>query len=66
MKKLTSITILERAEGLTVSYTYSTINEEGQITERNVRKSYIVLNEEELKLIKQIKEKVDLKLQTNN
>ena len=66
MKKLTSITILDRAEGVTVSYTYSTINDDGQITERNVRKSYIVLNEEELKLIKQIKEKVDLKLQANN
>ena len=66
MKKLTSITILDRAEGITVSYTYSTINEDGQITERNVRKSYIVLDEEELNIIKQIKEKVDLKLQTNN
>ena len=66
MKKLTSITILERAEGLTVSYTYSKINEDGQITERNVRKSYIVLDEEELNLIDQIKEKVNLKLQANN
>ena len=66
MKKLTSITILDRAEGLTVSYTYSTINEDGQITERNVRKSYIVMNEEEANIIKQIKEKVDLKLQANN
>ena len=66
MKKLTSITILDRAEGITVSYTYSTINEDGQITERNVRKSYIVMNEEELNIIKQIKEKVDLKLQANN
>lgn len=66
MKKLTSITILDRAEGITVSYTYSTINEDGQITERNVRKSYIVMNEEELNIIKQIKEMVDLKLQANN
>ena len=66
MKKLTSITILDRSEGITVSYTYSTINEDGQITERNVRKSYIVMNEEELNIIKQIKEKVDLKLQANN
>ena len=66
MKKLTSITILERAEGLTVSYTYSKIDEEGQITERNVRRSYVVMNEEELELIKQIKEKVNLKLQANN
>ena len=66
MKKLTSITILDRAEGITVSYTYSTINEDGQITERNVRKSYIVMNEEELNIIKQIKENVDLKLQANN
>ena len=65
MKKLTSITILDRAEGITVSYTYSTINEDGQITERNVRKSYIVMNEEELNIIKQIKEKVNLKLQDN-
>ena len=66
MKKLTSITILDRPEGITVSYIYSTINEDGQITERNVRKSYIVMNEEELNIIKQIKEKVDLKLQANN
>ena len=66
MKKLTSITILERAEGVTVSYTYSTINEDGQITERNVRKSYVVLDQEEANLIKQIKEKVNLKLQANN
>ena len=66
MKKLTSITILERSEGLTVSYTYSKIDEEGQITERNVRRSYVVMNEEELELIKQIKEKVNLKLQANN
>ena len=66
MKKLTSITILERAEGVTVSYTYSKINEDGQITERNVRKSYVVLNEEELNLVKQIKEKVNSRLQANN
>ena len=66
MKKLTSITVLERAEGLTVSYTFSKISDEGQITERNMRRSYVVMDKEELELINKLKEKVNLKVQAND
>ena len=63
MKKLTSTTLLDRPEGMTVSYTYSTIDENGQVTERNVRKSYVVMDQEELDLISKLEEKVNKKLQ---
>ena len=63
MKKLTSITLLNRPEGVTVSYTYSTIDEQGQVTERNVRKSYVILDQEELELYTKLEEKVNKRLQ---
>ena len=62
MKKITSITILNRPEGLTNSYTYSVINDEGIVTERNKRESYVITDEEELSTVDVLKNKVKNRL----
>lgn len=62
MKKITSITILNRPEGLTNSYTYSVINDEGIVTERNKRESYVITDEEELSAVDVLKNKVKNRL----
>lgn len=63
MKKITSITILNRAEGLTNSYTYSEIDDNtGEITLRNKRKSYVITSDEELEAVKVLQAKVQARL----
>lgn len=44
-KKITSFTSHQTAEGMRISYTYSKIDEEGNVTESNTRASIIVLDD---------------------
>ena len=46
MTKITSYTVFQTAEGTRLSYTYSKIDENGNITESNVRKNMIVMDED--------------------
>lgn len=47
MNKITSITAHTTAEGQRLSFTYSTINENGQVTANNKRSTYVVLETED-------------------
>lgn len=55
-KILTGFAVINRAEGKRVAYTHSIVDEEGNIKEDNVKKSFIALDPELLELIKQIDE----------
>lgn len=46
MKKITSYTVFETAEGKRVSYTYSEIDENGNIIKSNIRKDMVVMDED--------------------
>lgn len=60
MKKLTGFSIVIRAEGKRVAYTYSTINEEtGIMEEDNIKSSFYALDSELLKHITAIEEYIE-------
>lgn len=60
MKKLTGFSIVIRAEGKRVAYTYSTINEEtGIMEEDNIKASFYALDSELLKHITAIEEYIE-------
>ena len=44
MVKITSYTTFESAEGMRLSYTYSEIDEQGNILKSNIRKDMIVID----------------------
>lgn len=46
MKKITSYTVFQTAEGTRVSYTYSEIDNDGNIIKSNARKNMIVMDED--------------------
>lgn len=46
MKKLTSFTSHVTAEGQRISYTYSEIDNNGRLTNQNVRENFIVMDPE--------------------
>ena len=45
MKKLTSFTAHVTAEGQRISYTYSEIDDEGNLIRQNVRENFIVIDD---------------------
>lgn len=44
MKTITSYTAFNTAEGMRLSYTYSEIDEDGNITRSNIRKDLVVVD----------------------
>lgn len=44
MVKITSYTTFESAEGLRLSYTYSELDEQGNILKSNIRKDMVVMD----------------------
>ena len=44
MKTITSYTVFNTAEGMRLSYTYSEIDEDGNVTRSNVRKDLVVVD----------------------
>lgn len=55
IKKITSFTAHETAEGTRVSFTYSLIDEDGNVTKSNARATTIVLDQDILSNIETIK-----------
>ena len=45
IKRLTSIDLRERPEGVRLSYAYSVINESGKIIDNNIRGSFVILDD---------------------
>ena len=56
IKKITSFTHHTTAEGERVTYTFSIINEEGQLVKSNERATMILLDQEMLESVKKINE----------
>lgn len=56
IKKITSFTAHETAEGSRISFTYSLIDEDGNVTKSNARATTIVLDQNVLSNIETIKE----------
>lgn len=54
MKKLTSFTAHVTAEGQRISYTYSEIDETGNLKSQNNRENFIVMDQEIMKHIEAI------------
>ncbi len=55
MKKLTAIATVTTAEGERVSYTYTELDESGNIVSQNNRASFIVLDSTTLEAIETLK-----------
>ena len=62
IKLLGGIAIINDSIGKRITYSYSIVNSEGKIVEDNKRESYLVLDEETLNLLKQIEDKVKIKM----
>lgn len=62
MNILTGFAVITDSMGKRVAYTYSAVNELGTVTDSNIKASYVVLDEEELELIKQLEEKIKTRL----
>lgn len=56
INKITSFTAHQTAEGMRISYTYSVINENGDVVKSNVRASVIVMDDNIIKEINDINE----------
>lgn len=62
MKKLNAVAIVTTAEGERVSYTYTELDSDGNITSQNNRASFVALDEELLAAIKTLKDAVNARL----
>ena len=62
MKKLSAVAIVKTAEGERVSYTYTELDSDGNITSQNNRASFVALDEELLAAIKTLKDAVNARL----
>lgn len=54
MKKVTSFTAHQTAEGMRITYTYSIIDEQGNVVKSNARATLIVMDEDIQKAIASI------------
>ena len=62
MKKLSGVAIVTTAEGERVSYTYTELDSDGNITSQNNRASFVALDEGLLAAIKTLKDTVNARL----
>lgn len=63
MKRITGIAILTTAEGERITYTFSEIDENGNIIKSNEKRSFVVMDTETETILTQLKEKVNINLQ---
>lgn len=62
MKKLSGVAIVTTAEGERVSYTYTELDSDGNITSQNNRGSFVALDEDVLASIANLKNAVNARL----
>lgn len=62
MKKLSGVAIVTTAEGERVSYTYTELDSDGNITSQNNRASFVALDEDLLAAIATLKNSVNARL----
>ncbi|MFQ9922528.1 MAG: hypothetical protein ACLRVU_03380 [Beduini sp.] len=53
---ITSFTSMMTSEGETIAYTYSVINEDGEKIIENARRSLVLVNDQQVHLIRQMKD----------
>lgn len=62
MKKLSGVAIVTTAEGERMSYTYTELDSDGNITSQNNRGSFVALDEDVLAAIATLKNAVNTRL----
>ena len=62
MKKLTSVAVVTTAEGERVSYAYTELDSDGNITSQNNRASFVALDDDLLTAIAILKNAVNTRL----
>nr|DAW16823.1 MAG TPA: hypothetical protein [Caudoviricetes sp.] len=62
MKKLTSVAVVTTAEGERVSYAYTELDSDGNITSQNNRASFVALDDDLLTAIAILKNAVNARL----
>ena len=62
MKILNGFAVVTDSIGKRIAYTYSEVDEVGNIIKSNTKESYVVLSEEELTLINSLEEKIKSRL----
>ena len=62
MKKLTSVAVVTTAEGERVSYAYTELDSDGNITSQNNRASFVALDDNLLTAIATLKNAVNARL----
>ena len=45
MKKITSFTVFSTGEGTRISFTFSDISEKGELLNQNIKKNFVVMDE---------------------
>lgn len=56
MKQITTLSFLNTPEGVRMSIVYSEINDKGIVTKANQRENRVLLDEEKLKMYRDLKE----------
>lgn len=62
MKKLTSVAVVTTVEGERVSYAYTELDSDGNITSQNNRASFVALDDDLLDAISTLKSAVNARL----
>ena len=62
MKLLSGFAVINDTIGKRISYTYTEVDETGNVLKQNVKESFIVLDDETKTLIGQIEEKINTRL----
>lgn len=62
MKKLTSVAVVTTAEGERVSYAYTELDSDGNITSQNNRASFVALDDDLLTAIATLKNAVNARM----
>lgn len=62
MKKLTSVAVVTTADGERVSYAYTELDSDGNITSQNNRASFVALDDDLLTAIATLKNAVNARL----
>lgn len=63
MKKLTGFAVVNCEVGKKIAYTYSEIDENGNITKSNIKESYAVINESLITAINEIEKNISDRLE---
>ena len=65
-KLISGFAIINDTVGKRVSYTYTEVDETGNVLKQNVKESYLVLDEEEKEIIGKLENKIKIKLENIN